>query len=146
MGTEQSDRRVSRVHDFRRSRKTAFGFEGLDVRIDRTDRSTPRLRRSAPRPPLSLGRNTSKDTESALSSGGVVPRRGRASLEHPRDCPGCRARSRVPGSRDGGPGGGLAWRVNDSVQLILQLQLQIGKTDEPVGERGQREDALSPRP
>lgn len=54
------------------------------------------------------------------------------------DRTGCRrtgARSSVSGTsrRRVETRGVLAWRINDSVRLILQLQLEIAKMDEPVG-------------
>lgn len=54
-----------------------------------------------------------------------------------KDRPGCRrtgTRSSVSGTsrRRVETRGVLAWRVNDSVRLILQLQLEIAKMDEPV--------------
>lgn len=70
----------------------------------------------------------------------VVPSRGRVEKERTREYPrtdrrGCRrtgsVRSSVSGTRSRDTRG-LAWRVNDSVRLILQLQLEIAKMDEPV--------------
>lgn len=71
-----------------------------------------------------------------------------------KDRPGCRrtgARSSISGTsrRRVETRGVLAWRVNDSVRLILQLQLEIAKMDEPV-DRWERTPVpppvLSPRP
>lgn len=149
MGTEQSEASASRMHDFRRTRKTE-----RVRRVRRSRRENRNNRSKEPRrassSPASITRRWihQRTRRGAPHRGGsivVVPSWGRA-REGKRergggggseDRPGCRrtgARSSVSGTsrRRVETRGVLAWRVNDSVRLILQLQLEIAKMDEPV--------------
>lgn len=123
----------SRVHDFKRSRKngSAFEFEGLDVRVETAERG-----RRGRRPSVTRRRihQRTRITRSLTKSSGEKERergniRGRIVQDVVEPAlvarfPGRRAETRCVQR--------LAWRVNDSVRLILQLQLEIAKMNEPV--------------